>query len=97
MHLTRHQASKPWYQGQQGLTLIELMIVVIIISILVTVALPAYQELVQKSRRADARNALLSAQLAMEKYRGGQPVLRHQYRCAGCEYNLSGRILHPGG
>lgn len=55
---------------QYGLTLIELLMVVIIIGILVTVALPAYQDMVQQSRRADARNALLSAQLAMERYRG---------------------------
>lgn len=65
----RHLMSTP-SKLQSGLTLIELMIVVIIIGILLTVALPGYQDMVSKSRRTDARNALLSAQLAMEKYRG---------------------------
>lgn len=58
------------YSSQSGMTLIEVLIVVVIIGILAVVALPAYQDMVQSSRRTDARNALLSAQMAMEKYRG---------------------------
>ena len=42
-----------------GFTLVELLIVVVIATILVAIAVPSYQAQVQKSRRTDARNALL--------------------------------------
>lgn len=53
----------------QGFTLIELIITVVIVSILATVALPAYQNSVRKSRRADAQATLLTMQLQLEKWR----------------------------
>jgi type IV pilus assembly protein PilE len=52
-----------------GFTLLELMIVVAIIGILASIAYPAYTEYVKKAKRADAKAALLNAQLAQEKYR----------------------------
>jgi type IV pilus assembly protein PilE len=42
-----------------GFTLVELMITVAILAIIVAVAVPAYTRQIQKSRRTDARNALL--------------------------------------
>ena len=42
-----------------GFTLIELMIVVLVVSILVGIAVPSYQSQVRKSRRTDAKTALL--------------------------------------
>lgn len=52
-----------------GFTLIELMITVAIVAVLAGVAYPSYSEYVKKARRADAKAALLKAQLAQEKYR----------------------------
>lgn len=54
---------------EQGMTLIELMIVIVIISVLASVALPSWNAMVQKSRRSDAVNILLLAQVEQEKYR----------------------------
>lgn len=42
-----------------GFTLIELMVAVAIVGILATIAATSYQSQVQKSRRTDARSALL--------------------------------------
>lgn len=53
----------------RGMTLVELLIVVAIVAILTSVALPSWNSQVQKARRADARNALLNVQLEQEKYR----------------------------
>lgn len=52
-----------------GFTLIEVMIVVAIIALLSAVAYPSYQSYIQKSRRADAINALLREQAEQERWR----------------------------
>lgn len=52
-----------------GFTIIELMIVVVIIAILTSVAVPGYKNYMYKSRRADAKAGLASAALAEEKWR----------------------------
>ena len=54
----------------KGFTLIELLVTVVLISILAMIALPSYQSYLLKSRRADAKEALGSLQLAQEKWRG---------------------------
>jgi len=53
----------------RGMTLIELLIVVAIVGILAAIAGPAWNDQVIKSRRADARNTLLPAQIEQEQYR----------------------------
>ncbi len=45
----------------RGFTLMEVMIVVVIVGILLAVALPGYQNSLQKGRRAEAKAALLDA------------------------------------
>ena len=51
-----------------GFTLIELMIVVAIIGILVAIAYPSYQEHIRKSRRVDAKSAVLDLAARQERY-----------------------------
>jgi type IV pilus assembly protein PilE len=51
-----------------GFTLIEVMIVIVIVAILVAVALPSYENSLQKGRRADAKAALLDVAGRQEQY-----------------------------
>jgi type IV pilus assembly protein PilE len=52
----------------RGFTLIELMIVVVIAAILVGIAVPSYTSQVRKSRRTDARNALMDIASREERF-----------------------------
>jgi type IV pilus assembly protein PilE len=53
---------------QQGFTLIEMMIVVLVIAILAAVGYPSYQDQVRKTRRADCQAVLMEAANALERY-----------------------------
>lgn len=53
---------------QRGFTLIEVMIVVVIVAILAAVAIPSYQDSVRKTRRADAKEALMRIAALQERY-----------------------------
>jgi type IV pilus assembly protein PilE len=54
--------------AQKGFTLIELMIVVAIITILASIALPAYSDYVTRSKLADGISGLSDARVKMEQF-----------------------------
>ncbi|WP_349743453.1 type IV pilin protein [Roseateles cavernae] len=58
--------------GSHGFTLVELMLAVVIAGILAAVALPSFQHMVQKGRRADAVATLSAVQQAQERWRANR-------------------------
>jgi type IV pilus assembly protein PilE len=53
---------------ENGFSLIELMITVVIIGIIASIAYPSYQNSVSKTRRSDGQAALLDIMNAQERY-----------------------------
>lgn len=52
---------------QRGVTLLELMIVVVVVGILASIAYPSFQEHVRKTRRADGKAALMQTAQQLER------------------------------
>ncbi len=57
---------------QQGFTLIELMITIVVIGILAAIAYPSYTQYMLQARRAEAQSEMLKIQLGLEKWRANQ-------------------------
>jgi len=83
----------------RGFTLVELMVVIVIASILMAIAIPSYKNSIRKSRRTDAKTALLD--LAGRE----RTLLQHQwsvfdhFRPAGLPLvgdRVRRRLLHDG-
>jgi type IV pilus assembly protein PilE len=55
-------------QGQRGFTLVELIITMVILSILTAIAIPSYSSYIMKSRRTEARSALLGMASLEERF-----------------------------
>jgi type IV pilus assembly protein PilE len=62
MQLTTERADS------RGFTLVELMVVIVIASILMAIAIPSYKNSIRKSRRTDAKTALLDLAGREERY-----------------------------
>jgi type IV pilus assembly protein PilE len=56
-----------------GFTLIELTIVLAMMAVLTSLAVPSYQSVVRKSRRAEAQAALMELALRQERWRSDHP------------------------
>jgi len=55
-------------RASRGITMVEMMVVVVIASILLAVAVPSYMNQVRQSRRTDARTSLLDLAGREERY-----------------------------
>ena len=47
-------------QRQQGFTLLELMVAVMIVGVLAAVALPSYNQYIRRAARADAQSSMMA-------------------------------------
>ena len=79
----------------RGVTLIELMIVVVVIGILVAIAYPGYQGQIQRTRRADGKATMLETAQRLERCF----TRYNSYADAGCDIaaSLMGGITTPEG
>ena len=55
-------------KSQRGVTLIELMVVIVVLAILASIAVPSYRRYVMRSNRTEATAALLQVRIAQEKF-----------------------------
>ncbi len=80
-----------------GVTLIELLIVLVIVGILASIAWPSFVSAMNKGRRADAFSALARLTQAQERWRANQPFYKQDLEgwtevvetSAGGHYQLS--------
>lgn len=72
MKLTVKQLMKPKlnlaHKAQRGFTLIELMVVVAIIGILASIAMPSYSDYVKRGKAAEATSTLANLRVQIEQY-----------------------------
>lgn len=52
----------------QGVTLIELMIVIVVVAVLASIAVPSYRQYVIRTHRTEAKATLLNVAAAQEKF-----------------------------
>jgi len=65
---TQSRYSHETYALQKGFSLVEMMIVVAIIGILASIALPSYTDYVKKGKAAEAPSILANLKVRMEQY-----------------------------
>ena len=55
-------------KGLRGVTLIELMVVILVLSIIVSIAVPSYRNYIRRAQRSDATAELLRVRTVQEKF-----------------------------
>lgn len=80
---------------QQGMTLIELMIVVVIVSILAAIAYPSYRQQIMRSNRTEAKGALEQTAQALESCFTRSMV--YNTCAAGTQFASGGSFDTPNG
>ena len=78
----RHKAQ----HNPQGFTLLELMMVVIIIAILASIALPQYIRLTEKARASEAINVLGAIRASEMRYKSQSPTFVYTSNTADLDY-----------
>jgi len=68
MHSDVFERLRTMKSRQGGVTLIELMTVVVIVALLATIAIPSYRRYLIRTNRSDAKTALMQLQAAQEKF-----------------------------
>jgi type IV pilus assembly protein PilE len=56
------------FRRMQGVTLLELMVVIVIVALLASIAIPSYRSYMVRSHRTEATTALLQIRSAQEKF-----------------------------
>ena len=54
--------------NQRGVTLMELLVVIVVLGILASIAFPSYRQYLIRAQRAEAKTALLQVQANQEKF-----------------------------
>lgn len=77
---------------QQGFSLIELMIAVVIIGILASIAYPSYEQYVRKARRAAAQAEMMSIASKEQEFFLANRMYADKTTLEGAGYSLSGDV-----
>jgi len=78
---------KPRQKRKTGFTLLELLMVVIIIAILASLALPQYLRTVAKARRSEALNVLATLRSAEQRYKAQASIFSDNFGRLDLDYS----------
>jgi prepilin-type N-terminal cleavage/methylation domain-containing protein len=82
------------FRNSKGFTLIELMIVVVIIGILATLAIPRFMKAAAKTKQSEAKLILKQIYVNQHAYRQ-QSMVNSYFQPAGVASAVNNTVLHP--